>query len=403
MQPFPSPLGLVTSLTEEFSYNTKIEGMVPETLRGVLYRNGPGLFDRGSLRKRNMLDGDGMIQAFHFGDEGVHYQNRFVRTRKFVEESRANKFIYATWTTQAPGGVLSNLFARKMMSQAGVTVFLRNGKLYAFDDGLQAYELHPESLDTLSPTRLGLPEDCFAQFAAHSRYDPKTGEWILLGGTHDKLYLTTINKKGKLKLQQILNLPRSVFIHDFFVTSHYIILNFHPAFYDKTAVVTGRKSFAESLQWRPEEGNLVMIVDRRGKKEPFSLNTNASWMWHILNAYDQDREIIADFVGYDYPDQMQGKTPSFYQIMKGQIPFSKNNGSIRRYMINLNKQTIRESKLAEGNYEFPVINPHHSCNEHRYGYFAKTRNSREVFWSEISRLDTLTNICPCPQVYLFFR
>jgi all-trans-8'-apo-beta-carotenal 15,15'-oxygenase len=35
-------------------------------LQGTLYRNGPGLFDRGGGRKRMLLDGDGMIQAYQF-------------------------------------------------------------------------------------------------------------------------------------------------------------------------------------------------------------------------------------------------------------------------------------------------------------------------------------------------
>lgn len=397
-QLFPSPLGLATSLPEEFSYIPKIEGMVPEKLRGVLYRNGPGLFDRGELRKRNILDGDGMLQAFNFTAEGAHYQNKFIRTKKYVQESVTGKFIYSTWTTQAPGGVLSNLLARKMASQAGVTVFLRNDRLYAFDDGLQAYEIHPTSLDTLSPTRLGLPEDCYTHFAAHSKIDSKTGEWILVGSNQDNLYITIINRKGQFKSQRIVQLPRLVFMHDFFVTAHYIIFNLHPAFYDKTAFLTGFKSFAESLQWRPEEGNLILVVDRRGKKEPFSMKTKASWMWHTLNAYDQDREIVADFIGYDYPDQMLGDKPSFYQIMKGQIQHSRNNGTVRRYMINPSKQTIREITLAEGNYEFPIVNPQHSCYEHRYGYFAKTRQSTDVFWSEICRLDTLTSTS---EIYTF--
>src|SRR6516164_8598404 len=41
-----------------------IEGDVPAALRGTLYRNGPGLFERRGFRKSTLLDGDGMIRAF---------------------------------------------------------------------------------------------------------------------------------------------------------------------------------------------------------------------------------------------------------------------------------------------------------------------------------------------------
>src|SRR5689334_22132083 len=79
-------LGLATSLREEHSYQARVEGGIPTQLRGTLYRNGPGLFDRGGLRKRNLLDGDGMVQSFRFHDSGVHYRNRFVCTQKYLDE-----------------------------------------------------------------------------------------------------------------------------------------------------------------------------------------------------------------------------------------------------------------------------------------------------------------------------
>ncbi|MHA1861935.1 MAG: carotenoid oxygenase family protein, partial [Candidatus Ranarchaeia archaeon] len=301
-QVFPSPLGLATSLSTERSYEPRVEGMVPKGLQGTLYRNGPGLFDRGGLRKRNILDGDGLIQAFRFQEDAVQYQNRFVRTRKYVDETKAGRFLYSTWTTQAPGGLLSNFMGGKRLSQACVTVFLRHGRLYAFDDGLEAYELDPISLETIGPTRLGLSERHHTFFAAQSKYDGRTGEWILIGRRGEDTVITVLDRNGKLNYQRIIESPRHAFMHDFFVSDHYIILNYQPAFYNKTWSLFGRRSFAESIQWRPEEGNIILVLDRSGRKEPTSFISDPVWMWHSLNAYDQDNEIIADFVGYDYPD-----------------------------------------------------------------------------------------------------
>jgi all-trans-8'-apo-beta-carotenal 15,15'-oxygenase len=71
-------LGLTTSLAEEYDYYAKITGEIPRELRGTLYRNGPGIFERAGLRKRCILDGDGMIQAFNILDGRVHFQSKFV-------------------------------------------------------------------------------------------------------------------------------------------------------------------------------------------------------------------------------------------------------------------------------------------------------------------------------------
>ena len=74
----------------------EIEGKIPSELKGSLYRNGPGLFERGELRKPHLLDGDGLVQRLSFTDGTAHYQNAFVRTPKFIAEEKADAFRSAT-------------------------------------------------------------------------------------------------------------------------------------------------------------------------------------------------------------------------------------------------------------------------------------------------------------------
>ena len=80
----------------------KVTGKLPPGLNGVLYRNGPGLFRRGGMSKRNVLDGDGLVQRLTFTDGRADYARRFVRTPKFAAEAAANRFLYPTWATTAP-------------------------------------------------------------------------------------------------------------------------------------------------------------------------------------------------------------------------------------------------------------------------------------------------------------
>src|SRR5690606_16163612 len=141
-------MGLATSMTNEHDYMPQVEGTLPAGLRGTLYRNGPGRFDLGGHRKRHLLDGDGMIQAFRFEDGRVHYRNRFVQTRKFIKEQAAGRFLLPTWTTRAPGGLRRNA-GNRIQSQAGVTTLVKNGCLYAFDEVGLPWGLNPDTLETL--------------------------------------------------------------------------------------------------------------------------------------------------------------------------------------------------------------------------------------------------------------
>ncbi|BCR03216.1 dioxygenase [Desulfuromonas versatilis] len=384
-------LGLATSLTEEFDYSPRVEGTLPAGLRGTLYRNGPGLFEREGLRKRCLLDGDGMVQAFRIGEGQVRYRNRFVRTRKYNEESAAGKFLYSTWSTQAPGGVLANLGGGTFQNQAGITVVVRDGRLYAFDEFNPPYELDPLTLDTRGENWLGLARGATV-FSAHSKLDPRTGDWIFFGLEFEraiKLHLTVLGADGALKMHRVTELPRFAYIHDFFITERHILLNLHPLEMKVWGFLLGRRSMIDSMRWRPEWGNLILVFDRAGDAEPVQLRTEASWMWHSLNAYELGDEIVADFVGYRDPDHFLGEDPALFAIMEGRQGSYENPGELRRYILSPRTGKVRQELLASGDFEFPFVNPRLLGSPHDYGYLA-CRPQGEPFFTAVSRVDSRT-------------
>jgi all-trans-8'-apo-beta-carotenal 15,15'-oxygenase len=385
-------LALTESLREEFDYDARIEGVIPAELRGTLYRNGPGLFDRDGLRKRSFVDGDGMVQSFRFSADGVHFRNRFVRTSKFVEEEAASRFIVPTWSTQAPGGFLANFWgAGRIRSEAGVTVYPRNGRLYAFGEAALPYELDPETLATVGESRLGLP-DGFTTYAAHAKIDPLTGEWLHFGvwyGPTPMLHITVFDRNGGLRMHRAIPLPRYVYMHDWFVSDRHLIFNLHPVEFAFWGFLLGRRSMTDSLHWRPEQGNLVMVVDREGDGAPLILETPACFMWHSFNAWEKKGEIIADFIGYRNPDHFIGPDPVVSAAMAGRKGDHAFNGEVRRYLIDPAGRTIRQDVLDNGNYEWPRVNELHSCHGYRFGYMSKA-GPGEFFGTTVCRIDMRT-------------
>ena len=69
---------------------TEVSGRIPETLRGTHYVNGPARFRRGEVQYKHWLDGDGMICALRFGPDGAHFTNRFIQTKKLLDEDAAD-------------------------------------------------------------------------------------------------------------------------------------------------------------------------------------------------------------------------------------------------------------------------------------------------------------------------
>ena len=96
------------------------------------------------------------------------------------------------------------------------------------------------------------------------------------------------------------------------------------------------------------------ILNRDGSGEPLLLETEASWMWHSFNAFEQDGTLIADFVGYDNPDHFIGPDPALYAIMEGREGESTFPGTLRRHEIDLQRRTVRtNAHSGEASHEFP--------------------------------------------------
>jgi all-trans-8'-apo-beta-carotenal 15,15'-oxygenase len=379
--------GLAASMTEEHDYPARVEGALPAALQGTLYRNGPGRFELGGVRKTHLLDGDGMIQAFDFCDGKVRYRNRFVRTEKYLAEQRARRLTLPTWTTRAPGGMLRNM-GNRIKSQAGVTTLVKNGCLYAFDEVGLPYGLDPGTLETIGPRQVG-PDHLSPDYKAHTKTDGKTGEWLLLAVEHGPrtyLHLCIRSADGALRHHQRVASPRGSYIHDWFVTERHVLVLLHPLELGLGRFLSGMASFTDSLQWKPQHGNLLMIIDRSGAAQPKTLETSACFMWHSLNAYEEGGRIIADFVGYAEPDHFIGEKAAFRTIMEGRQGLQEHAGTVRRYLIDAPRRRIAEETVSPENHEFPIADPRVAAHRHRFGYFT-TAPHATVFHNGLARLE----------------
>lgn len=389
--------GLATSLPEEHDYMPRVEGRLPEDLEGSLYRNGPGLFDRGGKRKRMLLDGDGMIQAFDFSQGRVRFRNRFVATPKYLDEKAADAFLYGTWSTMAPGGPLANALMRKMRSQAGVSVMRRGEKLYAFDESTLPVELDPVTLDTRGPSALGLEEGA-STYAAHYKIDGRNGDWLNFGveyGRVAKIHVTIFDRTGALKSHRVIPMPRMLYLHDWLVSERHLIFVLHPAEITSNGLLgmmAGIHPLADAIHWNPKAANLIMVVSRESNAAPRFFEAAPTMMWHALNAFEADGTIIADLISAPLPAGPILAGSAAFEVMQGKQPSELPAPNfLRRYEIDLERNTLHESVLAsEDSYELPFVNPHHACHRHRFGYMTRKGQAPSMFSSSVARVDTVS-------------
>jgi all-trans-8'-apo-beta-carotenal 15,15'-oxygenase len=379
-------------LPREQSYRAEIEGRLPDGLTGTLYRNGPGLFERAGFRKRTLLDGDGMIRATTFANGQARFRNHFVRTTKYLAEQKANAFLYPTWTTPAPD-LFENIPCIPSHSQAGVTPVVKAGVLYAFDESGPPWALDAAALAgerELDPY-VGAARTGPEAYKAHTKTDALTGDWILVGQrghAEPELHVVVKDREGRQTRHVAVRNPRgSTYFHDFFWADPYVVLHLQPAPLSPLPMLAGLRTYADSLDWRPQEGSLLLVVDTAGVGPPIQIEAPPSWMWHALNAYRAGDKIVADFIGYDAPDHFLGPNASFRAIMEGRDGLAKAPGTFRRMTIGIGDRSVRLETVADGHYEFPFIPPARVGQRHRYGYVASRRADQGWFHDGLARID----------------
>lgn len=387
--------GLATSLFKEGDYEPKIRGNLPVELNGDLYRNGPALFDRGPDRKRMILDGDGMIHQFRFRGGKAHYRNKFVETPKFKTEQSEGKFLYPTWATPLAGGRKANR-GLEAPNTASVTVLRTNSALYALDDDQPPVKLDPETIETISEWDMGISVP--NAYKAHFKTCSRSGDQYFFGtelARKNSIYTAIFDKNLGLRHHWIKELPRRVYLHDWSVTEKHVVHIIHPAKITLAKVISkslGYGTLASLISWDPDEGNLIYVQDKEGKKPPLYFEAPAIWVWHTLNAYEKNNEIIVDFIGSS--DVLSGddsEETTFYSVMRGDDPTQPSTSSpLMRYVINLKNGRLTEETIAdEDQYEMPFVNQRFACHQHRYGYVARDGQA-DRFWSSIARIDTHT-------------
>lgn len=351
------------------NYAPEIEGTLPADMSGVLYRNGPGLFERGGYRKQHMLDGDGLVQRLAIQNGKAHYRNAFVQTPKFKAEEAAGAYKHASWTTRRPGGMLTNLFGGDIASQAGVTVYPVHDKIAARDESGTTFFVDPETLATTGSQDVS---ELSGGYKAHTKLDPETNEWILAGqgfGPTMSLHVTIYRPQLEKAVEFSFEAPRQVYIHDFMATRSHIIFVLHPCHFSPFGFLAGLNSITDSLTFKPEDGTILAVVPRSGGK-PQYFDVPGSFMWHALNAHEKGDEIIADIVAYDDPDHFIGDNPILKTLMAGKLGNAEKPGTIRRYVMSLSTGKAREEILDSANHEFPMTDPRVQLGQHKIGYFS---------------------------------
>ncbi|NJK41866.1 MAG: Apocarotenoid-15,15'-oxygenase [Acaryochloridaceae cyanobacterium SU_2_1] len=361
------------SLTEEYDYwIDEIEGEIPQELKGTVFRNGPGLLDVGGTPLYHPFDGDGMICALTFDQGKAHFRNRFVKTAGYLAEQAAGKNSVSGGCLGllSRGGWLANAFDINFKNIANTHVIYWAGKLLALWEADQPYRLDPATLETLGLedfSGLLKPGD---PFSAHPR--------ILKGATAAEDRLVTFSVKpglssvvkvyefdtqANLVHQDQFSMPGFAFIHDFAVTPHYYIFFQNPVTLNPLPFVLGFKGAGECITFKKGQPTQIWLLPRNGSGHLIKAATEACFVFHHANAYEQDDQVIIDSICYDSFPKLDPQV-DFRDINFDTVPPAQ----LWRFRLSLTSFQVERQPLVTRSCEFPALDPRQVSQPYRFVY-----------------------------------
>jgi all-trans-8'-apo-beta-carotenal 15,15'-oxygenase len=356
-----------------------IEGEIPQELRGTLFRNGPGLLDINGQRIHHPFDGDGMISAIAFDGGRAHFRNRFVRTEGFVAEQEAGKILYrGVFGTQKPGGWWANAFDFRLKNIANTNILYWGEKLLALWEAAQPYRLDPKTLETLGKDNLNGILDEGDAFAAHPRIDPGTennnGERRLVNfaiktGLSSTIILYEFDVTGQLVQRQARSVPGFAFIHDFAITPNSCIFFQNPVIFNPIPFVLGFRGAGECVKFQPKKPTQIVVIPRNPQAPIHILETQAGFVFHHANAFEQGEKICIDSICYEQLPEVESNSDFREVNFEALAP-----GQLWRFNLDLNEKTVSRQLLEERCCEFPYVHPQHMGRPYRFLFMGAAHN-----------------------------
>ena len=341
----------------ELTENLKVVGTIPAEISGTYLRNGPNQrFKPASYYFP--FDGDGMLHAVYIQNGKAAYRNKYVITKEFEEETKAQKSLYEF---DKPSNRDDNPYAQiKNTSNRGIA---RVGNaIVSLADGMPGYVIDND-LNTIGEWVPDGANEPLIVNACH-KIDPETGNVLMTGYRLDKAVqiFYTIGPQGQVINAIEVAKPHISVVHDFAVTKNYIIFFDAPLMFDMHN--------SPVVSWKPDRGMSMWIIDRNNSgcstaPEVRQIPIEKPLLpYHIINGYEEGDDIVVEYVGYDrFPFERQPKgtfkNPSKPAMFRTII-------DTRRF----DEQGVKHNKVDDTMVEFPAINRGWSCKKHRYSYFA---------------------------------
>jgi beta,beta-carotene 9',10'-dioxygenase len=371
----PYALGFATSQAHPDLITLRIEGTVPDWLKGALVRTAPARFEVGETPLTHWFDGHAMLHRFDIGGGRIHYRSRYLEseaTRDAVEHGNLVRGEFGTDPARTLiGRVAAAAHAGPLTDNCNVNVVMRAGEMLALTETPLRLAFDPE---TLHVARHVDDAEHGSQIAtAHPLYDAgrQTSYSYLLQLARHSLcsVVATDELTGEAQVVATFAIDHPPYLHSFGMSENYVVIALPPFVVDPLAMLLTGKPFIRNYRWRPELGLRFVIIDKRDGKVVMQAQADAAFFFHHVNAFEDEQTLVVDLIAYPDADIV---TQLDLDRLRAAEP-SPVAGELRRYRIDLATGDSTKVVLSQTPVEFPRIGNVAAGKPYRFVFGAGSR------------------------------
>lgn len=382
--PFAPSRGDMKSVVRELDFEPlRVEGTIPDALRGTLVRTGPGLYELFGARVAHSFEADGALSAVRItgpsGAAAAHGALRILESEGLRAERDAGKALFGMRTSY-PRRLWNGL--RRVRKNTGNTALMQvRGRLFALVESSKPTEIDPETLATIGETDLGVIDQAFSAHPHRVLARRSTVGFGLEYGPQTKLHLYELRDEGSPATRKLGSIPlrRPVLLHDFAVTPTRAVFLVSPVRLGLARAILGLSSFGNLLSWHPEDGVEVIVAPLDRPEDAVRFEVDSFFQWHFAGAHDDGDDVVVDFVRHlDF---------GTYEGLREEGPRSL--GAFVRARVDPRKRRIEVHEIWDGHCEFPKVDPRfEGRSDARYGTVFLTQE--DIGHRGLARLDVKT-------------
>ena len=384
--------------SSEYTYKElSVSGNFPLWLSGTLLRNGPGTFRVGEQRYRHWFDGLAMLHRFTFDKGKVSYANKFLENKSYKEAKEQGRIIYSEFATDPCRSLFSrvmSVFHPQVTDSAKVNLAVLSERFIALAETPIQVEFDPQTLESVGVFQWD--KSTFGRMnTVHPHIDQPQNRAINLVTQYGALstysfreYSLDSNELLSRELAKKKTL-RPSYIHSFGMTQNYLILVEFPLVVNPINLLLWLKPYIENFRWEPQLGTKFHIFEKSTGRLVKTLNSEAFFAFHHVNAFEKDNCIFLDLVTYEDHKIIE----SFYLHRLEDPDMSIPAGRLQRFELSLaqGSNSVQNDFLNQIPIEMPTIDyvQVNTKSDYRYVYGIGLREERN-FYNQIVKIDIHT-------------